>query len=571
MFGLSIWSVFALDITPATFVRGYDNAVDFLGRTVPFTFPPAAELWGMIGQTLAIVVLATVLGFGLSVPMALLAASNTTPHPVVRHLARLGIVVLRAVPDFIVAVFLVRVFGLGTLPGILALGIGSVGMMGKLYADAIEEVDPGPVEALRAAGAGRLQQILGGVLPQIRPQLVATALHAFDINLRGSILLGFVGVSGIGMYISAALDTMNYPRGMGLTVVLLVLCLLGELASGLLRRQMLGAKGASTTNRSALSRWFHSLLPQLTERGWLRGGTAEGDAEVASSSTDSSVDGSATGSTRTSHGAILRTARGTARLTPPWDRQRKRSTTWQILLGALIVVSLLASGITLDQLSGGLAKGLETLGMYLPPDTADIGDKLFATMIETIQMGLAGTLLGIIVAIPLGLLSANNIVRNRTVTGITRAAVVAIRAIPDIIIGIAFVVITGLGSTAGALALTIGSIGFFSKVIADSMEEVDIRVQDAVRTSGAGGTQIFFGATLHQVMPALAGHTMHQLDRNIRGATGLGIIGAGGIGFYLNNAQRVLEYGVVTTSVILIVLVVMLSEGLAIWTRREVK
>lgn len=553
---LSVWSVDALDISVATFVRGYSNAVDFLGRTAPFTFPPLDELWLMIGQTLAIVVLATVLGFALSLPMALLAASNTTPHPVVRHIARVAVVLLRAVPDFVIAVFLVRVFGLGTLPGILALGVGSVGMMGKLYSDAIEEIDPGPVEALRTAGAGRMQQIVGGVLPQVRPQLVATALHAFDINLRGSVLLGFVGVSGIGMYISAALETLNYPRGMGLTLVLLLLCLLAELVSGLLRRQMLGAKGAVAGTPGRFGRWFSTLVPQFTAQGWIRG-------------TRTTAAASATA--RKDAGTALRTAKGDLRLSPPWDGGRRTSTGWQIVLGVIIAVSLLASGIQLGQLTGGLSKGLETLGMYLPPETAGIGDKLVEVMVETVQMGLAGTLLGILVAIPLGLLSASNIVWNRAVNGTFRAVVVTIRAVPDIIVGIAFVVITGLGATAGALALAVGSIGFFSKVIADSLEEVDVRVQDAVRTSGATGIQVFFAATLRQVMPALAGHTMHQLDRNIRGATGLGIIGAGGIGFYLNNAQRVLEYGVVTTSVILIVAVVVLSEGLAMWTRREVK
>lgn len=562
---LAVWSVDALDISIATFVRGYTNAVDFLGRTVPFTFPSLGELWMMIGQTLAIVVLATVLGFVLSLPMALLAASNTTPHPVVRHIARVAVVLLRAVPDFVIAVFLVRVFGLGTLPGILALGVGSVGMMGKLYSDAIEEIDPGPVEALRTAGAGRMQQIVGGVLPQIRPQLVATALHGFDINLRGSVLLGFVGVSGIGMYISAALETLNYPRGMGLTLVLLILCLLAELVSGLLRRQMLGAKGAVAGTPGRFGRWFSTLVPQFTARGWIRG-----TRTTASASVDATT-ASASAAARKDSGAALRTAKGDLRLSPPWDGGRRTSTGWQIVLGVIIAVSLLASGIQLGQLTGGLSKGLETLGMYVPPETSGIGGKLLESMVETVQMGLAGTLLGLVVAIPMGLLSANNIVWNRMVTGTFRAVVVTIRAVPDIIVGIAFVVITGLGATAGALALAVGSIGFFSKVIADSLEEVDVRVQDAVRTSGATGVQVFFAATLRQVMPALAGHTMHQLDRNIRGATGLGIIGAGGIGFYLNNAQRVLEYGVVTTSVILIVAVVVLSEGLAMWTRREVK
>jgi phosphonate transport system permease protein len=537
------WSVQALRINIATFTDGWDNAVAFLGRTVPFTFPPPPELWEMIGQTLAVVVLSTLLGFALSLPMALLAAKNTTISTTVRTVARALIVLERAVPDFVVAIFFVRVFGLGTLPGILALGIGSIGMMAKLYADAIEEVDPGPREALRAAGASRMQQIFSGVLPQLRPQLIATAMHAFDINLRGSVILGFVGVAGIGMYISAALETMNYGRGLGLTIVLLVLCLLAELISNLVRRSLLG----SHHQRPKESKSLAVFAARLPEKGWLRGTHRGGD-----------------GRSRTAPAKPVRLSR-------PWDAARVRSTIRTTVAGLLIVVSLAASGIELDQIAGGFARALETVGLYFPPGDGGIPEKLLWSMVETIQMGLAGTLVGLILAIPFGLLSAQNVAPNARVAGVFRGLVVTVRAIPGIIVGIAFVVITGLGPTAGALALAVGAIGFFSKVIADSLEEVDIRVQDAVRTSGAGSSQVFFAATLHQVAPALAAHTMHQLDTSLRHATGLGVIGAGGIGFYMTNASRVLEFGVVTTCLILVVAMVLLSEALAMWTRRELQ
>jgi phosphonate transport system permease protein len=546
----AIWSAGALHITIATFVDGWDNAVDFLDRTVPFTLPEPAELWRMIGQTLAIVVLATVLGFLISLPMALLAAANTTPHPAVRMVARLLIVLERALPDFILAIFFVRVFGIGSLPGILALGIGSVGMMAKLYADAIEEVDRGPQEALRAAGASKLQQVFGGVLPQVKPQLIATALHAFDINLRSSVILGFVGVSGIGMYISAALETLNYGRGLGLTMVLLALCLLAELVSNVVRRSMLGHHAPKG------SRSFAALLPRLTERGWVRGRTP----------------GTAAARRPPSRPAAPRSAAAPVeRLTPPWNGTRIRSTAGRTALVVAVLVSLVFSGADGSKLFAGLGRGLQTLGLYFPPETQGILDKLLAAMVETVQMGLAGTLVGLVIAVPFGLLSASNVAPNATVAGIARILVVSIRAVPGIIIGILFVVITGLGPTAGALALAIGSIGFFGKVIADSLEEVDVRVQDAVRTSGAGSGQVFFAATLRQVAPALAAHVMHQLDSSIRGAAGMGVIGAGGIGFYMTNASRVLEYGVVSTCLVLLVLTVLLSEALAMWTRREVQ
>lgn len=526
----AIWSAYDLKVNLATLIDGWTGAIGFLERTAPFTFPPMGELWGMVGQTLAIVVLSTVLGFVLSVPLALLAAKNTTVNEGWRQFARGLIVLERAVPDFVIAVFFVRVFGLGALPGIIALGIGSIGMMAKLYADAIEEVDPGPMQALRAAGASKLQQIMGGVIPQVKAQLIATALHAFDINLRGSVLLGFVGVAGIGMYISAALDTMNYGRGLGLTFVLLIMCLIAELISGIIRRQLLGGHQAPSGSRSLAL--FRMERPDIR---WLRGEAKPGQ------------------------------------ITPPWNRERLSNTIWSTLMWVLIIGSMLFSGIQLDQLEGGFQKAVETLGLYVPPTTAGIGDKLFATLLETVQMGLAGTLVGLVLAIPFGLLSARNISPHPWAMMIARGLVVTIRAIPGIIVGITFVVVTGLGATAGAFTLAVGAIGFFSKIIADSLEEVDVRVQDAVRTSGAGSGQVFFAATLRQVSPALAAHTMHQLDTNIRAATGLGIIGAGGIGFYINNAQRVLEYGVVTSCVILIVATVLLSEALAMWTRREVQ
>src|SRR5690606_40031571 len=134
-------------------------------------------------------------------------------------------------------------------------------------------------------------------------------------SLRGSVLLGFVGVSGIGMYISAALETMNYPRGMGLTLVLLVLCLLAELGSGLLRRQMLGARGTVAGAPGPVGRWFAALLPQRTGRGWVRG---EPVAHTAP-----------------------RTRTGEVRLSPPWDAARRTSTGRQILRCGGIAVSLL--------------------------------------------------------------------------------------------------------------------------------------------------------------------------------------------------------------------------------------
>jgi phosphonate transport system permease protein len=136
------------------------------------------------------------------------------------------------------------------------------------------------------------------------------------------------------------------------------------------------------------------------------------------------------------------------------------------------------------------------------------------------------------------------------------------------VLAIVFVVITGIGPVAGALALAVGSIGLLGKLTADSLEEVDPHVETAIRATGASRPQVFCAATLPQAAPALAAHLLYQLDSNIRAATLLGIVGAGGIGFHLLNASRVAEFGVVTTVLLLVFCTTLLVELTALWLRR---
>src|SRR5690606_38163185 len=249
----SVWSFVDLDFSFATFARGFAFAADFLSRMFPLVFPPLPELVSLTLETLAIVTVATALAVVLSLPVALLAASSTTTHRWAGAGARTFIVIMRAIPDLVLAIFFFRLFGLGAVPGILAMGLHSIGMIGKLYADAIEELDRGPLEALRAAGASRRQQIWSGIIPPLMPQIIATALHRFDINLRTSVILGYVGVGGIGLAMSEALNTMNYQRGMALALVVLVLCVVVELISAALRTALLGRDphGASRARERA--------------------------------------------------------------------------------------------------------------------------------------------------------------------------------------------------------------------------------------------------------------------------------------------------------------------------------
>ncbi|MDX2201248.1 MAG: phosphonate ABC transporter, permease protein PhnE [Hyphomicrobiaceae bacterium] len=163
-------------------------------------------------DTLLMSIAGTALAVVFSLPLALLAAPNTSPHPTIYFAVRTALAFLRSVPEIILGVLFVAAVGFGALPGVLALGLHSVGMVGKFYAEAIEHVDPKPLEAARAAGATQMQVILHAVLPQVLPQLTDVTIYRWEYHFRASTVLGIVGAGGIGFELMAALRLLNYDQ-----------------------------------------------------------------------------------------------------------------------------------------------------------------------------------------------------------------------------------------------------------------------------------------------------------------------------------------------------------------------
>ena len=519
------WSLQSLGVNVTTILSSLDNAAVFVRRMFPLDFPPPGETVGLITETLAIVFLATALSVVLSIPVALAAAQPTTRGKLPRNTARVLIVLARAVPDLVLAIVFLRMFGLGAAAGILAMGVHSVGMIAKLYADAIEELDDGPRQSMESAGATRRQQIVSAIPQVLMPQLIATALHRFDINLRTSVLLGYVGVGGIGLAISDSLRVLDYQRGMALALIVLVLCIIIELISGALRAAIMQASGSRVTGGTWVDRLFQG-----------------GDADARE-----------------------------VRLTPPWTTERIRRTGAMVLLGLLTVLALARVDVSWTQLFTGLTDAPATLGLFLPPSTGGALESLLTQLLLTVQIALAATFLGAVLAVPVGVLAARNVVANRWVHGFFRVLIVVVRGIPELILAIVFVVISGLGAVAGTLALAVGAVGLLSKLIADSLEETDTEVQTALRAAGATEAEIFFSATVRQPAPAMVAHTLYLLDTNIRSATLLGVVGAGGIGFLLLNASRINQFDVVTMILLLMIGVVLIVEVLSMWLRRVVR
>lgn len=200
--------------------------------------PPDASNWkswaGPLVSTIAMSVAGTFLAVCLSLPLGLLAAANLSPHPVAHRIARGILNILRAVPELIMGIIFVAAVGFGALPGVLALGLHSVGMVGKFFAEAVEHCDPKPVEAIRATGANPLKVVFYGVLPQVLPQLADITVYRWEYNFRASTVMGMVGAGGIGFELMASLRLMQYREVSAiLLVILLMVTLVDSLGSWL--------------------------------------------------------------------------------------------------------------------------------------------------------------------------------------------------------------------------------------------------------------------------------------------------------------------------------------------------
>lgn len=189
-------------------------------------------------DTLAMSIAGTALTIVVSLPLALLAAPNTAPNAVVGRLARTALAAFRSVPEIILGILFVAAVGFGALPGVLALALHSTGMVAKFYAEAIEHVDPKPLEAAAAAGASRLQVITHAVLPQVLPQLADITIYRWEYHFRASAVMGIVGAGGIGFQLMAALRLVKYDEVSAILLSILACVLVVDGIGSALRKRL---------------------------------------------------------------------------------------------------------------------------------------------------------------------------------------------------------------------------------------------------------------------------------------------------------------------------------------------
>ncbi len=230
----AIYAAAQLDFSWARFQTGLVNAAKFIDRM----FPPSFERWdvlakGMI-ESLQIAVLASALGIVLALPIGLAGARNLMP-PFVTWPARAIVSLARSLHPVIVAILFVKAVGFGALAGILALAVGSIGFIGKLFTEAIEEISMKQIEAVRATGASFANTVAFGVLPQVLGRFVGFATYQLDSNLRNSTMVGIVGAGGVGGALFSAFQRFDYDFVCAILLVIIAIIMLGEVLAQFVR------------------------------------------------------------------------------------------------------------------------------------------------------------------------------------------------------------------------------------------------------------------------------------------------------------------------------------------------
>ena len=234
---LVVWAWIDIGVDVSRLSSSGARIAAFFGRM----FPPDLSVFPTVLkasiETFHIALLGTVASIILSVVLGALAAETVTP-PVIHLPIKWCLAAIRAIPLILVAMLMVSAVGLGPLPGVLAIAFHSTGMLAKFFAEAIESVAPGPLEALDSSGATWSQKMRFGAWPQIAPDLVRDTLFRFELNIRESLVLGLVGAGGIGFYIQTYVRAFQYDKAATLTIVVVVFVVLIEFVNHFIRASL---------------------------------------------------------------------------------------------------------------------------------------------------------------------------------------------------------------------------------------------------------------------------------------------------------------------------------------------
>lgn len=237
---LVAWSVEAIVVGDTDWSRiTLDGVLKSAWRFIDFDASILPSLWEPALETVLMATLATLLGMVMAIPVAWLGASNISPLGRSTYLlGRVSMTLSRSVHEVVWGLVFVAAVGLGALAGVLAMAVRSIGFISKTVAEAIEDVRPGPVEAMRAVGANRFQVLMFGIVPQVLPVMIGNCIFEWDVNIRRSTIMGLVGAGGLGLALHRQMASYNYGGIATVIFVILLLIVFGEWFSAWARRRV---------------------------------------------------------------------------------------------------------------------------------------------------------------------------------------------------------------------------------------------------------------------------------------------------------------------------------------------
>lgn len=572
-----------------------------------------------LGVTLALSVLATLLAAVLALPLSFLGARNLMGgHAATRAVYRAvrgGMNVVRAIEPLIMAVVFVVWVGLGPFAGLCALVVHGVAALGKLFSETIEGIDAGPVEAVRASGARWLQVARYAVLPQIVPPAVGYVVYRADINVRLGTVIGLVGGGGIGMLLSQWMRKPDLlPQAGTALFVIAVLIIPLDLVSGALRDRIAAGRrivppavrpvAALAVAAVAVWSWRTAeiapaklwpvpervrdiagmlVTPELITRGAtssvvraelavpcpagapppppdgalaLDRGCADAGDDVAVTLRDVPSDATvrlhwryADGSGRLDAGPALAPGvgpdrRGVATVRPLVVERAAAAPGAPTVLEATVTVP------------AGPWRPSEPLRITL--------DK----MMLTILMALMATTLGALLAMPIAFLAARNVMggsaAGRAAYGATRFGLSALRAIEPALLVQVFAAWVGVGKPfPGVLALVGVTLANLGKLFSEAIEDIDPGPLEALRAAGANRLQVLRYGVVPQVVPSWLAFGFYHWDINVRLSTIVGLVGGGGIGYYLSQWMNTTQWRKASVALLGIVVVVTAMDAMS--------
>jgi phosphonate transport system permease protein len=237
--GVLAWSAQGVGLSLTELLRGMPWVFDLVSRMMPPNWAVLERLVRPVVETVQIAIWGTLLAVVMALPLCFVSARNLSPNRFVFHGMRQVLNALRGINEIIFALIFVAAVGLGPFAGVLALAIHGAGMLGKFFAEAIEEIDAGPVEALRSTGANAAQVVVFGVLPQVIPAWIASTLYRFEVNLRAATILGMIGAGGIGFELVSSMKLFQYQDTATCVLVILAMVMTADFVSSRLRARIL--------------------------------------------------------------------------------------------------------------------------------------------------------------------------------------------------------------------------------------------------------------------------------------------------------------------------------------------